>query len=541
MRGGALQELRTDPAIDTHSEGGLTLALIHHAKSGLTARDLLDRYRKTGPTAIEQRGDDCAVVLVDETTRTVILARDFAGVIPLYYAAKDDRFAFASSISAVFEALALTPTPDPAALASLLVDHHGRFPTQTWFEDVAVVEPGTMLVSRAGDMTICRIEELRPAKAWHFDDAVAEFAHLLEQAVARRTATSGATAVFVSGGLDSSSLLCLAAKSGEVIGINYGVHDDAAADESRYVEALRRIGLRVDEVPFLPAIDVASLEHSVRTSEAPLFDTVALTLARAAAHGVHGGAQALLIGTWGDQVLSPFPPAHHRSVAPWRVSALARAYHGYMTDVPVAEIRAALRRQALRQHAPEWLLQLRRARARRNSTFDVLAQRVAWFGPAERTRSYRDAVVRGVFGASGQQGIEMTSKWGSAQGITAHLPFLDRELVQFLLSIPDEIAYHRHALKPLLRAGMKGIVPEAIRERRDKGDYTSVMRRSGLPRTTILDLLDGLRRLVHFDIMSPAAARKTLARIESKSDIGGGTDVWAVLGLDVWLRLFIEK
>jgi asparagine synthase (glutamine-hydrolysing) len=347
----------------------------------------------------------------------------------------------------------------------------------------------------------------------------------------------------VSGGLDSSALLCLAANAGEVVGINYGTSDDAGADESRYLSVLRSHGLRIDEVPFLPAIDAAAAEQSVREAEAPLVDMVPLTLARAAAHSVMAGAETLLIGTWGDQVLSPFPPVHHRTLAPWRIRRLARAYQAYMTDVPVPEIARALRRQALRQHAPAWVLQRRHERHRRQSIFDILAQNTASVvEPVQRTRTYRDAVVRNIFAPGMQQGIEMTVKWGSAHRVDARLPFLDRELVQFLLTLPDEIAYHGPALKPLLRASMRETVPHEVINRRDKGDYTTVMRRSALPGGVVIEMLDGLRRFVKHDIMSPAAARKTLARMDRNADIGTESDeMLMVLGLDIWLRLFFEK
>lgn len=536
-------QLARDPALGIAEAPGLRVVVLHHMTPTQSADALLERYRFGGVPAVTRRADDSTVMLFDETARVLVLARDFAGITPLYYAANGADFAFGTRIADVVHALPLDVAPNLTSLASLLVYHHGPAAGQTFFEGVCAVPPGHTLVKRGDEITLLppEIRGTTP-QPWTFVDAADEFRRLLTRAVMRRTQATSRTAVFVSGGLDSSALICLAASAGDVVGIHYGVQRDAAADEYRYIEALRAHGLTIEEVPFLPMIDVATAQRSVLEGEAPVLDLVPATLARAAARSVAADAGTVLVGTWGDQVLSPFPPAHHRAWTPWTVHRLARAYQRYMTDVPLRDIARALRRHAMRMHAPEFVLQRRRERMRRACVFDVLATRIAEFGPAERIGTYEQAVARNVFSAQALTGIETTAKWATANGIDARLPFLDADLLSFLRCIPDEIAYHEHALKPLLREAMKGTVPEVIRQRRDKGDYTAIMQGESLPRSAVLDLLDGLRRPVQHDLMSPAAARKTLARIERETNIWDGSGVTAmVLGLDVWLRLFFEK
>jgi asparagine synthase (glutamine-hydrolysing) len=536
-------ELNAAAGVDLYATPGFTIAVLRHMAGTESARALLDDYRRAGLRAIENRRDDCAVVLFDETSRTLVLARDFVGMTPLYYGSNSSDIAFGTRMTDVITRLGLQPKPDRGALAGLLVFHDGPLPGTTYFEDVRAVPPGHILVKRGASIAVSRGAPVPAAPGnWSFEEASMEFGHLLRQAVALRISDTAKTSVLVSGGLDSAALLCLAASCGDVIGINFAIAGDAAADETRYVDALRRSGIPIERVPFYPTIDVASAEQWVHDTEIPVVEMVPLTHARAAARAVSAAAPTTLAGTWGDQVLAPFPPPHSRALTPCRVNEQAAAYHKYMTDVAVKDIAGALRRQAIRNRAPDWVLEWRRERRPRRTIFDDLAADITMFGPVSRIRSYRDAVSAIVSGASAQQGVESTTKWGVANGIDALLPFLDRDLLQLILTVPDNVAYHDHALKPLLRQSMKGIVPDEVLTRRDKGDYTVAMRRHSLPPATVLDILDGLRRPIAQGFISAANARKTLARIERGSDIWNGSDgIAAVFGLDVWLRLFIEK
>ncbi len=536
-------ELNAAAGVDLHATPGFKIAVLRHMAGTESARVLLDAYRRGGVRAIENRRDDSAVVLFDESARTLVLARDFVGMTPLYYGSNRSDMAFGTRVSDVITGLGVHAKPDRGALAGLLVFNDGPFPGTTYFEDVFAVPPGHLLVKRGSHIDVSRSAPAPGAPGnWSFEEASLEFGRLLRKAVAARMSGSAKTSVFVSGGLDSAALLCLAAGCGDVVGINFAVAGDATADETRYVDSLQQFGIPIERVPFYPTIDVGSAEQWVRDTEIPVIEMVPRTHARAAARAVSLQAPNTLAGTWGDQVLAPFPPPHFSSLAPWRVNRLAHAYREYMTDVPVKEMSRALRRHALRHRVPGWLLERRREQRDRQSIFDHLAASVGRFGPVSRIRSYRDAVIENVSSASAQQGVEISSKWGVANDVDARLPFLDRELLQFLLTVPDNVAYHNHSLKALLRQSMKGIVPDEVLRRRDKGDYTAAMRAHSLSPTDVLDMLDGLRRPISQGFISRANARKTLARIERGSDIWSGSDgISAVLGLDVWLRLFIGE
>ena len=542
MRGAAPPELRAGAAAELARHGGLQVAVLGHRKTTKTAEHLLRAYRRGGAQAVHERGDDCTVVVSDEDTGRLILARDFVGATPLYWGERSGAFAFGTRNCDVLDALALDRRPERAALAALLVDHAGAALDRTYFQGVRAVPPGcTLVLSQAGTQLLAASQTQVSPTIDSYADAVERFRTLLCEAVINRLDSRPPTAVLVSGGLDSAALLCLAAQHGEVLGITYGPQDDRSADESRYIDVLRATGIPIERTAFHPTIDAVALEQSIRQAEMPVGDIVPLTMQRAKTAAQMRGARTLLIGTWGDQVLAPFPPPHLAGLPPWRAAALAARYQRYLADVPVSDVRRALVRQSLRRRAPGWLLQARRTRQRRASMFDVPAHEFDAV-TARVPDSYAAAVRAHTSDAAQVHAIAGTTKWGWPAQLDARLPFLDRELLQFLMSLPDDVAYHQHRLKPLLRDALRGVVPDAILERRDKGDYTSAIRRGQLPLTVTLELLEGLRRPVEFGLMSRRSAAKTLARLRNGDDIAHHEDdAMMLLSLDIWLRICFRK
>ncbi|HET9438992.1 MAG TPA: asparagine synthase-related protein, partial [Longimicrobiales bacterium] len=507
----------------------------------------LAEYRRAGSEGVRRRASDCGLLVCDERSHTLMLMRDAVGMTPIYYGTKREDFAFGTRITDVAQFLSpFKLTPNRAALAALLVDHDAAPPDRSYFADVSAVPPGHALSYRRGEVSwLPQIERAGPTPPASFEEAVAAFAECFRTAVRVRLDSARPNALLLSGGLDSAAIACMALEFGEVIGISYGLQDGSAADESRYLDVLRATGVPIERVPFYPTIDMSAVEASVRAGETPSFDAVPLTLQRAADAARARSARNLLLGTWGDQVLAPFPPPQHAALPPWRSSALrdlAHAYQAYMSDVPVTDIRRALMRQSLRRHAPSWLLALRRERRRRKSVFDTLAHEFPSGAAARQRRSYADALYENVYAPAQTEAIEGTTKWGCAHGVKVPLPYLDWPLLQLLAMIPADYAYHEHALKPLLRSALRGVVPRELLERRDKGDYTAAIGRGALANRVVLERLEDLSRLVQHGLMSRAAARKTLARLHASSEIALGTDELAMilLGLDTWLRLFCE-
>ncbi|HEY9080173.1 asparagine synthase (glutamine-hydrolyzing) [Magnetovibrio sp.] len=230
-----------DIAKDLHAAG-------HSVKGGSDTAVLLEACAAWGVEATLERCIGMfAFALWDRDTRTLTLARDRLGIKPLYWAHVDGTYLFASELKALRATKLVDERIDRDALAGYL--RHAYVPApQTIFKDVFKLPPGHTLTVRADDEA-----ELRPywdlrAIARHgfntpfsgtYDEALTELERHLSDAVAKRMVADVPLGAFLSGGVDSSTVVALmqAASSRPVKSFSIGFHDKTF-DESAHAKAV---------------------------------------------------------------------------------------------------------------------------------------------------------------------------------------------------------------------------------------------------------------------------------------------------------------
>src|SRR5262249_28905963 len=152
----------------------------------------------------------------DRGTRTLHLARDRLGIKPLYWTRQDGAFAFASELKALRALDGLAFALDPGALASYL--RYACVPAPgTIFRDVAKLAPGHRLEASAAGVTVHRywdVAEIARRNAQAPDrrpepEIVDELHDLLADAVKRQMVSDVPLGAFLSGGIDSSTVVAL--------------------------------------------------------------------------------------------------------------------------------------------------------------------------------------------------------------------------------------------------------------------------------------------------------------------------------------------
>jgi asparagine synthase (glutamine-hydrolysing) len=536
------------PAIVSHR--GIVAALSGRLDDGLHVEDVLDAYEDEGSGGLRNLTGDYAIAIYDPHHQIVMLLRDAVGTQPLYYYASGEVFVFGSQIKAVLAGCGIPARPNHAALSQLLITGEGTPRGETCYAGVQAVPPGFALSVTSEICSSSSHVDLRPivpSPLRTFEESTAAFKRALCASVHRRIACEGNTAVLVSGGIDSAALLAVAARQSDrdrIVAISYGLADGSSADERQYVNAVvSSAGVRSVYFDLTPTGFPDQVDADVFAGESPLVDDVPATLRRAAAAARAYDAQHLMIGTWGDQVLFPFPPPYllellrGGNLSVYR--KIARTLGDWMTDVPKAELRRALIGQAVRGLVPATLLnRIRPVSRHASSTFDVLARMAT---PRRRTPvTHAAAVRREVTSPVSVDAMEGTTKWGWSQGLEAQLPFLDADLVQLLFAIPAEHALHDGVPKALLRSAMADQVPDLVLERRDKGDYSEVIRTCfNEVRDGCMDRLECGTRLVRHGLMSRDSADRTLARLRAPGEIDTGL-LSTMVGLDAWLKVFFE-
>ena len=139
-----------------------------------------------------------------------------------------------------------------------------------------------------------------------------------------------------------------------------------------------------------------------------------------------------------------------------------------------------------------------------------------------------------------ERSLEVLHRAASARGVEARYPFLDRELVELTLSLPDEAKLVGGWTRAPLRAAMRGILPETVRLRRDKVDFKPVLLSAMLDagRATLDRVLgaeaDRISRYVDVDVMR--AIRVQIEQAGAKADLADVVMLWRVAWLSLWLN-----
>jgi asparagine synthase (glutamine-hydrolysing) len=219
-----------------------------------------------------------ALAILDKRSGELHLARDRFGEKPLFYAAADGRFAWASNLLAIAALPWVGTETDAQALDGYLAAHYVAGP-RTFFRNVRRLLPGHRMSLRIADPkpVVARYYRPRLDEASLVGDE--ELAAVLEESVRSRLVADVPVGVFLSGGLDSSLITAIAAKAQPGIMTFSMGFDSAAHDEAEHAQRVaghcgtRHHRFRFDEVSFetlLPRV-AAELDE-------PLGDQAALPL-----------------------------------------------------------------------------------------------------------------------------------------------------------------------------------------------------------------------------------------------------------------------
>ncbi|HEX8694287.1 MAG TPA: asparagine synthase-related protein [Longimicrobium sp.] len=501
----------------------------------------LAAFEARGPAAVPALLGDFAFVVWDGRARRLVAARDAFGVRPLFHASVGGTLLVSSRLEALAEGAGFDEAFVSGFLAGGLAD-----PERTVWEGRRAVPPGGILVHEDGRTEVrryWRAEDFRPAEAADEREAVERFRALFAEAVRCRLTGGPDTWSQLSGGLDSSSVVCMAqalAAAGEVpggVGGTVTVVDSLGdGDETRFSGAvLRRWGVRNETLcdpwpweddgappvaadeprPHFPywtrdrrlcdavrraggrvLLSGQGSDHYLAGPLTFLADLLARGRVREAAREAtrHAVAQRIsFYGVFGREALLPLLPRplarrlEPATVPPWVEPAFAR-------------------RTGMRERTPE----ARRALSRRGRVWadEIGAGLAALAGFLER----------GPF----QEGLEM------------RYPFLHRPLVELGLGLPVALRTRPGTTKWVLREAMRGVLPEEVRARRGKGGIDArvlwaLQREAPRLRALLVDPLVARAGWVRADALRAAVERARQGEVENLPHL------LCTLALETWL------
>ncbi len=535
---------------------------------------VLNLLHRDGIDCLNRMNGIFAFAAWDASQRTMTLARDQAGVKPLYWCRDGQGVLFASEVRALLASGRLSARMSQEALATFL--HFLYVPgPMTLFEGVRKLEPGTVVTIRGDQIREHRwyTPPYAPDPAPDMNAWVERARPVFDDAVRRQLMADVGVGAFLSGGIDSSAIVEAARRfidptDLQCFTVVYPAQDvvsegyDADLPFARLTA--QHFGLKLHEVSVTPAA-LDRLPAIVRSVEEPDADLTALVTDMLAGAARQAGATVLLSGTGGDEVFYGYRThlayGHLERVPAWACAPAAAALQAArrLATLALPASTPALRR------AERFAQALARPGASRHLAIvnhtgaigaqSILAADVARQLPRDRYleplfERYAALMPAGaddvaVHGWLLQQSFLAdhnflyTDKCGMAHSIEIRVPFTDRELLKLSGMVPPAVHLAGGQTKHLLKRMMRGRLDDRVIDRPKVGFNPPVRTWIAGGRSDLCNELlapETIRRRGIFD----AGAIEQLALATRAGKVDGAQLLFAAQILELWCREFID-
>lgn len=531
-------------------------------------------YESHGVDFVQQLNGQFAIALWDSRQQRLLLVRDRVGILPLFYSVQGQRLRFASEVKALLALPDVDARLDPTALDQLFTFWAPVSP-RTVFAGVYEVPPGCLLEVQRGDIHERRYWDWQfPTEGGHppRDPAAAaeELLGLLADATRIRLRADVPVGAYLSGGLDSSSLVALMARQGHPDLNTFSIgFADQALDERTYQQALLdRVATSHHAVHCGTGAVAEWLPLAIRHAETPVLRTAPVPMAMLSARVRAQGMRVVLTGEGADEVLGGYDLFKEDKIRRFWATRpdsrlrplLLKRLYPYL-DITKGQTLVYLQRFFGRDldrtdspfyaHLPRWTTT---ALCKTFFSAELAAQLRASALSAMETLLPPDFGRWHPFNRA--QYVEAKSLMSgyllSAQGdrmLMAHsvegrFPFLDHRVLEFAAALHPRLKMRALDEKYLLKRAMRDLVPEVIR-RRSKQPYRApnipAFFQPGAPAYVEELLTEGcLRRYGYFD---PAKVALLLRKIRGGHAIGA-KDNMALVGIlstQLWHWQFVEN
>jgi asparagine synthase (glutamine-hydrolysing) len=502
-----LDSMGVSRASGTRDSSPVRLALVFNGEiyNFVELRDRLiargHSFRSTGDTevllhAYAEWGEDCvgmlngmfAFAIWDQARARLFCARDRFGEKPFHYVldSAGRAFAFASEIKALVAMGYASADLDERATY-----RYFRFGEQAGVEQT--IWRGVRRLPAAHTLTISASEsrlslalrrywdpEVSDGEGIGEEEASREFHYLFEDSVRIRLRSDVPVGTSLSGGLDSSSVLCQVHRLGASAGqraFTARMHEPAL-DEGRFVQrVLASTGVKGEDVWPDAGRLLDSFDRLYYHQEEPFPSTSLFASFLVHERAKQAGVTVMLDGQGADEFLAGY--AHYPAlvlsdlVSRWRLHQWWRERSALRSRVGVDPVppRAVLSRLArgrprvmreLAVDADRGRLEFLRVELEHSYGTEP-ARTITVRGGVLKSRLYADLMLGHL-----QELLRYTDRNSMAVSVEVRLPFLDHRLVEFALQLPSDFLYRSGTSKWILRRAMQGIVPDEILQRSDK-------------------------------------------------------------------------
>lgn len=513
---------------------------------------LLHLYATQGDEFLENVSGMFAIALYDFKKKKLVLARDRMGEKPLYWTHQSGVFYFASELRALFETR-IEKKIDEYSLQSYLQFDYVPTP-HTMMQGVSKLEPATMLIFENGSTQKKTYWQPAVEKEVSVSEAIAHLDMVLAKSVTRQMVADVPIGIFLSGGIDSSTIAYYAsrASSKKIHTFSIGF-DDPSFDESGYArEAAQHLGTEHHELTMRERDALELIREIPEVFSEPVADTSVIPtmfLSRFARQSV----TVALGGDGGDELFAGYP------------TFKADSFFSIYKHVPSSVHSLVLRGSELLpvSHSNfHWTYNVRKFLS--SEAHDDTKRHLEWLG------TFDDAARAGLAGASEDVFKNMDRHGGEVPGSTLNkllytymrtylmdqvlvkvdrasmryaletrAPFLDHVLVEYVLSLPFSLKYRNGKGKYLLQEVMKDKLPSTLVYRKKKGFGIPLARWLTGPLRPLCEELLSKKALESHGLFGHEYVARLLSEHMSTSR-DNRKELWNLLVFQMWFQRWLR-
>lgn len=528
---------------------------------------LLNLYILEGEQMLARLNGIFAFAIWDSNRRSLLIARDAFGVKPLYYSLNNELFAFSSEIKALLALLHISQELDIKS-----IDRYLSFQwcpgESTPFKSVRKLNPGEAVLLQNGKIinrwSWYQLPVFRSlTKSFSKSELIAGTRSHLRNAVQRQMVADVPVGAFLSGGLDSSSIVAFAREINPDIHcftIDFGYHDEGLTADLPYARKVAdylRVPLEVVRID--SARMAVDLPDMVAQLDEPLADPAALNILYISRVAREHGIKVLLSGAGGDDLFSGY--RRHQALI----------YEYLWTWLPYS---LRVRLETITQRLDQRRSLFRRIRKLFNgAALDADSRLINYFRWIDRRDlmplysadfkaalcdSHADnpmliylsqlppktdrlecmlSLEQRFFLAD--HNLIYTDKMSMAEGVEVRVPFLDLELADFASQIPSFYKQRGLESKWVLKKAMEPYLPRDIIYRPKSGFGVPLRQWMRFELRELLADVLGRESLSRRGLFDPDAVQN-LILLNDQGKVDGSYTLLSLLCVELWCRRFID-
>ena len=535
----------------------------HQFRTQSDTEVIVHLYEELGESCLERLRGMFAFAIWDNRRKSLFLARDRVGIKPLYYYHSSSSFIFGSEIKVILADPEVTPEVNPEMIDRILTFNYlpGE---ETLLKNIHKLAPGSCVLIKDGDVKIRQYWDLEvPQSTLSLAAAEEQLSAMLDESVRLHMISDVPVGFLLSGGVDSSAMLCMARgkTAGPLLSFTVGFSEPGITDERPYARlAAKAYGAEHHEMTISSKDFENFLPQYIWHMEEPVCEPPAVAMYYVS-QLARKFVKVLISGEGGDEGFGGYQI--YRNLL-WleRLKSVLKPMNGSISK-GLLRLNPYLKSNQIARYAP--LLRIPFESYYHSGTSNPLnffnqnldtlySEEFAPFVSKERSVNVvkkhlqksagRDLVNRMLYVDTKTWLVDdlllKADKMTMANSLELRVPFLDHKILEFAASLPGKYKVHGFTTKYILKRVLSNRVPQEILNRKKVGfpvPYNAWLR---------TDLKDWIRDLLldRETLQRGYFNRNCIERLISQNTALGGSyskELFSLAVLELWHREFLGK